>query len=905
MLERLPVRRHVRRLSLLALALMLLTALSGMAIPVVAAVIPKSLDNTQADFAQGDFQRTAISAGTSDAVPLDEDGTLQLAAVGQLRKWDVILPDLPVPLGYAGVTTIGKRLYTVAGATSGTGQQFTNSVFWATVDQQSGSFQNHGLTVDPPEYDLADDVWINDPLPRVEAFMSSAPKAECTTEKILSRRGPAVASFVTGTGTDYIYVIGGGFVPSFTPLCDRSILASPAVQVGAVNTTSGDITWSKDAEQQNNYLPSPNLPRLDDETWETATHIGLEAESLGVEGAAAVIMRTSNGTAYLYVIGGVSAYVDDNGSGSLVTPAVFYTRLNPSTGGFVNPVGGSGTPWARAANVPLNVVYGSATLPGDIGIYNHTAIVSRATVGAGTGTTIKEAIYVTGGFITRPSAPSAANSFVFRATFTNEATGAIEWKTALNPPRTENVSTDGQGRGGAAGFAYGSKLYVIGGVPNGTGGTAPLGTITSGVHDDNMNMLPLFGSTQSPEYFVGGTGAAVIDPNPTYGLGAGVIPATARPGETLQHTAWGYAVGGFGQNGAATERIFRGKIGGPGETDATKRAPEGWYYSRFFDIQLDGDGGTRTEARVVSINWYTDIDRASNTNADLYIEFRRTKLAPCNEAAFANSEWQRLDGNVADQSFYSLSGTQQNRVLLSDIISTPSERNARCLQYRVYMTQNGSTGGVPNPPGNNALTPRLFKVEVETTKPGDTDLKLAAFEIGANSNGQFSSSTFDLRIINLNNTVADTVEVPGGNFPVVLCVAFSETDPNVPLTVPTLPITGDDDRVDCAPVYRFVDAAATTPNVPFALTSEWDANYDNVVEGRSQDERLTNISEAFTKKGYYAVAALIDPYNAVLEGGLAKANNRGENLTADGQPLIRRFQITNPLRYVYLPIVVR
>ena len=882
-MERLPLRRHIRRLSLLTIAVILITILPNLYHPAEAASSFRPLDDSQAEFSQGNFQRTAISAGKSSAFN-DKDGVLQLAAVGALNPWTISTP-LPMPLGSPGIATIGNRLYTVAGATTGqgTGQAFTNAVYWASANQQTGAFKSHDLTTPPPGADISDLIWVNDPLPSATAFMSPSPDANCTTEVIQGRRAPAVATLVTGSGTDYIYAIGGAFKPS--SLCTLNTMTSPIVQIGAVNATSGDINWS---DSQTNYLPSPSVPGADP-IGSTATLTGKDAR--GVEGATAAIIHTASGPIYLYVIGGLASnFFPDGSFQGFATPAVFYTRLNPTTGALQHPTDTTSlTPWARTTNVPVTIPYGG---PGDFGLFNHTAIVSRATVGSGTGTTFQEAIYVTGGYTEyKATINKTANAAVFRATLADEATGALTWRTDFNPPSQSNISMDIQ-RGDTAGFAYGSKLYVIGGRDKNT--SAPLSSISTGLHDDNLNMLPLFSGLNS-EYFIGGVGATPVIANAVYGLGAAVIPAIPLSSSTTaQNTAWGYAIGGYDASGAPTAQIYRGSIGGEDETTATQRAPEGWYYSRFFNIQLDSlDKQSKIEARVLSIRWSAEVTRTVNTNADLYIEFRRTKLLPCDDAAFAASPWNRLDADGSTTPFYSQAGAQANRVLFRDAFPN-EDPNATCVQYRVKMTQNGSTGGTPNAPGvgGSSITPKLFKIEVETSEPYDPDLQVNAFEISTNALGQIDN--LNLKIINLNGVVANTVAADVVEFPVVLCVAYSATGP-IPLTwtPPTLPIVGDaDKRTDCAPAYRFISGAWTVPGQVLFLNSDkgWRINFDNTVAPGTKADDLVNALSIFNTPGYYAVAALIDPFNLVTEGGGGKANNSGENLN-NGLPLIRRFQI--------------
>ncbi len=898
MLERLPVRRHVRRLALLALALMALSALPNQ--PAAAqATITQPLDDTQADFAGGTFQRTAVNPGTVEGNPFaDQDGMLQLATVGFLNPWQVSAPGLPDALGSHGVTTLGNRLYTVGGAVgAAAADAFTDAVYWATISPVNGNFVNHGLTTPPGDATLVGDVWINDKLPAAIGL----PAAECSSgdQSITSRRGPAVAGYATGETTGYIYAIGGAFKAT---QCSASILTSPVVQIGAV-AANGDITWSA--------LPANLLPSQDDlPSADLETQPG--TRKFGVEGATASIV-SAGGNVYLYVIGGLSSYLETGVAGDLIkglaNKSVFYTKIDPATGALVNPLGQPGSPWVRGKNLPLaDVGITSETA----GIYNHTAMVSTAVVGVGSGTVVRNAIFVTGGYTELAAGGTAnANPFVFRATIVNEGTGEIRWDTKLNPARlNDNITTEGQGRGQAAGFAYSNKLYVLGGVADSDPGTTPLSSVTTGAHDDSLSMLPLFGDNQNPIYFTGGDFTTPVI-NPVYGHGAAVLRATAQPGQaTVDNSGWGYVVGGFGADDQPTTEIFRGKVGGPGETAETRRIPDGWYYSRHFDIRLDGENSAKTEAKVLSIRWFTGIDRAANTNADVTVQFRRTKLFPCNDAAFtgAGTEWKQLDVDGTTSALNSRNGF--NEVKLRDVF--PAEDfNSSCFQYRVYMTQNGNNSdGTAIPAANPNISPRLFSVNVEKTNPGNPDLQLETFEIGPDAEGRIS--TFNLQIKNLNGDIASTIAAPVQEFPVVLCVARTELGAAPPtLTVPAMPVTiaGDSDsdsRVDCAPIYRFVEGPQTQPGQVVAVNLGWQANRDGEVPGYTQDQALLDVRAAFSRTGQYAVAVLIDPFDLVFEGGQVKANNRGENLN-NGQPLIRTFTITKEgfETKLYLPVTLR
>lgn len=921
MLERLPVRRHVRRLATLTLAVLALAAVPGRYAPAAAqeTLVDEDLVDQQGQFAQGTLQRTAVSAGT---VPLqngnapfgDKDGVLQLAPIGGLdpANWSTTIP-LPQPRAQMGVTTIGNRLFVIGGA-GGVSQAgaFANSAYWAKLDPQTGAVIPHALTSAPPGADIAtSQYWVNDPMPAVSAWKLDDPYPECNSENIQQRAAPAVASFTAGNGKSYIYVIGGAFLMTG---CGNVNISSSAVQIGEFDPATNDIVWTTGTAQRANYVPSQDLPGF--ESWATEQQtVNPALPSFGVEQATASVVTTSSGATYLYVIGGLINYFDPD-TASMATPAVFYTRLNATTGAFENPIGAADTIWARTNNVPMNELQDnplSAPNPGFLGIYNHVSIVSRAIVGSGTTTTVTPVIYVTGGYTTNEVGLKTANAAVFRAKI--GAQGALTWDTSLyTPAPSEKILTEGKGRAGAGGIAFANKLYVFGGVADnntgGTGGagaTAPYGTATVAVHNDRLDILPLFGDVGSRVYFFG----TDVQPDlftPVHGIGAAMIPAAPlENATTVDNAAFGYVVGGFNSTAQTVATVYRAKLGGSGEaTSATaRRIPDGWYYSKFFNIRLSQGTSSESDARIVAITWYTGINR-TNPNADLKVEFRRTRQLPCNEAAFTGTgtEWKSLDGDTATR-FFSKGGDAVNEVKLADV-PTLADPIASCMQFRVYMTQNGTTNdGVPIAAANPGLSPQLYRLSIQKIKPGDPDLFIDTFTISTNPSGQISG--FNLRVKNLNGTLLNTSAVAGGQFPVVLCVDRRDltASPNFTFTPPTLPIVNDpDSRVNCAPLYRWMDPSETIPGQVFALNNNWRVNFNNYYPGKTQDSAMNPVTAAFTRPGHYAVTAMIDPFGVVAEGGAKKANNRGENLN-NGQPLVRRFTITNSGSTLYLPVVRR
>lgn len=897
-----PMQRRRRQLATLSVALLVLTLLPGLSTQAQPGVIDQALDNAQAEFARGTFSGTAISpeprAGTTPLIPNDVSGAVQLAPLGLLNQWP-IRGNLPQALASHGVASIGNRLYTVAGATSGTGGA-TSAVYWSAIDQTTGAQAEHGIPQSDPRYVSA--LWLNDPLPRAVGTIVDG-CTDLAANGVESRVNPAVAALDNGNGSGFLYVVGG----SADMNCEGALLSTPLVQIGTV-AADGEISWTGGAQSPALFLPSPLLAN------DTPTSIA--ADRLGIQSAQAVTVRTGSGKVYLYVLGGAGIFPTGLASGGdpipFTTPAVFYTEINPNDGSLRNPTtGATNDPWARTANIPVQP---PPQQSGQYGIYEHTATAARTLVGTGTGTTIRTAIYVAGGYIQPAGAQSQLerstfNPFTFLATV-NENTGALTWNAQPAVPPTD-VATEGGPVASLASLAYNQKLYLIAGTSSGSSAQAFDSVITGG-HDSSFNFQPLAGST---DFFVGRQQTSPVLAEGLIEAGAALIDALPPAGVVAEvSSAWSYVVGGVNRNDQLSTAIYGGKLGGENEASGAVRTRDGWFYSQLYDISITRPGESNSSARVLAIRWGAELDRGGtgNPNADIIIEFRKVLRADlrCDTGAFADdTPWFRLDGDTASESFFSSpAGTSQfvNEVSLRDAFGS-EDFNATCFQYRARLLQNGlDTGGNPAAPANPGVTPRLLSISIQKVLPGFPDLKLQAFEIGPDAQGRLGS--FNLQITNLNGDLNNTIAAPVQEFPVVLCVARTNIGEAPPTLIPpTVPIANDPNaRVDCAPVYRFVEGPLTAPGVAVTLNSGWQANYDNIIPGFGEDDVLPNICAAFDQPGQYAVAALIDPFDLVFEGGDGKTNNRGENLNS-GQPLIRTFTITQSgcKTRIHLPVLIR
>jgi hypothetical protein len=875
----LTVRPLLRLTALLAIAASILVAFPGR--PAGAQNRPeiRALDNAQTEFAAGAFQRASLSSDRDATINGDLAGAVQLAPVGTLRPWERVAVSLPErsDLGDDGaregaaVVSIGNRLIVIGGSN---GSGATNTILYASVDQTLGGITDHGVPASDPRF--RDESWLFSTLPAVEQATGCSPESEIT------RAG--AAALPTGPNTGFVYVVGGNF------LCGDANLTSSAVQVFAVTADGVGPT----------AIPLQRLPSEEQDT-------GLR----GVESPGVVVVPVNSTRAYLYVIGGLSTYNNEFfGPTSQAERGVFYIQINPATGAFVGD-------WQAADPVPLSqsVPFGE---PG-YGIYNHAAVVvSSAEVTAGAPVQ-RRGIVVAGGLVGDQN-NRQLNTFVFRATI-NESNGALTWDSS---PSVDDQQVPFV-QEGASGISYNNKLYLIGGAPNESPASTPW--VQTATYDDAL-LLRNFAGSASPEYFVG-RGSNVL-PDPRQGTGATVIdaiPPADNPTSDLG-TAWAFVVGGSDASGDPSRFIYRGRIGGD-EAEGNVRANEGWFTSRVFSVAYQNPGQAKRDARVLSIRWAADIDRATgNSAADMIVQFRRTLRADPNctdESVFGSvpaDAWITLP-KPAGSTFYSQDNSAANPFNVITLNEVPSLGliNATCFQYRVRFLQNGLTGdtdgvgGLPGEAADRAATPRLLSMNIERVPVGAPDIRAKIFEAitfsGAPAGSPLANRVAGLSITlqNLNvedpNATQDAGLENDGSFYVHLCVANESKGEQ--LNLPTLPVA-DPSTLPCAKAYYEVfkwqmtagaelrldnRASATPEGDPFTQT--WKNPTDNAA--------IPDITALFREPGTYKVALLIDTTDFINEDTAGEANNRVENLN-NGQPKILTV-IGPPVTLLNLPLVRR
>ena len=878
MLARLNLQRPMRALSLLTVAIALLAAFPYHPAAAQPQSVIQTLDDQQNEFASGSFQRTSISPDQNPitTTPADKKGAVQLAPVGILKPWEKVVVELPDRTATgddgtrvnSGVVALGSRLFVIAG-TNGAGS--TNTVLVAQVDQILGDIVPHNVAPSDPRY--IDDRWLNDPLPALPAGSSHFDDCVDTTP---ARTRAAAAALATGAETGFIYVVGG-VIP--IDVCSEE-LTSSAVQIGAV-TADGDITWSSGPAL-------PSVPVFDG-----------DLRKRGVEGATATVVRTSSGKAFLYVMGGLSTFSAISPESRLEKSAFYAEIINPATGAL--------GAWVLGSDIPI------FDTSSDAGLYDHVAIAVTSTTNGAQSSTIKDGIVVAGGNTAIATFGSTeVNDFVFRAAI-DPSSGALTWDQSPSV-NGNNVTMAGSGQTGMTAVSYNNKLYMIGGRPL---GQPVVDSVQTATFDDNLEIQTV---PNSSEYFIG-SGTSVLPNGPRADAGATVIdalPPADNPTATLG-SAWVYGVGGTDATGNRSRFIFRGRIGGD-EADGGLRATEGWYYSSVFDVTFQQAGQSRKDARVLSIRWAAEVERGSNTNADMVVQFRKTLRSDptCpNETVFAASDpWFTLDADTSS-GFFSQSSTAAkpfNTVTLKDAFGS-EDFIATCFQYRVRFIQNGlDPNGRPIAAASASGTPRLFSMNIEKVIAGSPDVRIAqdGFETDVRAGRMVSFSTV-IRNLNLAG-ISDTQSVgldDDGSFFVNLCVAFALPGQPAPtLDLPTLPVA-DGQIPACSRAFYNMPKGPLTPGANYDLRY-YELNQARVPQGwqRNSDQSLmTDIRELFSEPGTYKVAMLIDMWDYVPEGTAGEANNRGEEAFTSNQPQILTFEITGPPvklnNFVNLPMIRR
>ncbi len=821
------------------------------------------IDNSQADFASGTFQRTVVSAAPATPTAPDLVGAIELAPVGVLNRsnWRFSSATLPQPLSDAPVVTLGRYLFVIGGATSPDLEQEKENrssyIYRGVVNQTNGTFEQ--INASPPgnTYFSAFSMPEVDPGPICDLPMAGR-----------SRAGAVAVPATTGTNLGYIFIVGGSMYDSD---CDQYDFSTNIVQRATVDANGNIVGWSTpdkwrfpSLDANGNIITNTNSPGI-----------------RGVHNLQLVYVRTSAGNDFIYAIGGLSIAPEQLLQEEDIYPYVFYTKVD-ANGDLVHPTAtSSATVWARLADLPF-------------GLHSGTAIAAYATRLEGGAPVQKEAIFLLGGCTDVDC--TTLNTAVLRADV-NPVDGALTWTDAVAETNSGSQAINIQGRQGVTGLSFNNRLYyVTGSTSTGSPGAAgATGTIPVAMYNDQFLLEDL---TNSGSYFVGTNEANdSVLPQPHKRLNASValVPATPPENSATQiHAAWVYVVGGSNEENQPTDTIFVGGVGGANESSGTTRAPEGWYYSHPFSVLTDGE-----TSRLLSIKWLADLNRPnSNPEADIRIQIRTAVTSgTCRESDFDPSpsptnpeRWRDLD---ADSESVLRSQHGKNSISLSDAFPN-EEIQATCMQYRAQFIQD---------PGNRAYSPKLYYFAVEKEVAVKPDVWIQTFEVQTN-NGSFTTIALTLRNLRRNDPAATRSVVAasgGGSFFVDLCIvrrtnpstpaltAMPAPDPYAPNAVPQC-VNGDIVTAQVAKNVMEVNATYTVPRSAWKDLSNQPANW----------------SKIFGTPGTYDIGIVVD-YNAFVgEDAEGRSNNRGENISSPNG-IIRTITITAPTAppSVFVPVVLR
>ncbi|GIV89565.1 MAG: hypothetical protein KatS3mg055_2083 [Chloroflexus sp.] len=574
----LPFPSRRRPLLLLTICMLSCTLLLAMVpLGVVRALVDETgtdqiIDNSQADFAGGVFQRTVVAASPGSPASPDVVGAVELAPVGALNRnnWSTSSTELPLPLSDAPVVSLGKYLFVIGGARTSDLDNPSNSnyVFRGEINQATGAFVTGSY-----------------PTPGNDAFKAFAiqeadPGPECDIPIAGRARSAAVAvPATTGSNLGYIFVVGGNV---YDQNCSTYNFSTNLVQRATVNA-NGDITaWST----PNNW----RFPTLDgnDEIITDPTSPDLR----GVQDLQLVYIRTSAGNDFIYAIGGLSVAPSQLVQQDIYQ-YVFYTKVD-ANGNLTHPTNSStGTVWARLADLSFPLHSGTALA------VNTTRIESGIPVQ-------RDAIFLLGGCTTVDC--TSLNTSVLRADV-NPTTGALTWTNQVAATGSGTQAINIQARHSVTGLSFNNRIYYITGstatnFPGAGGATA---TIPVAIFNDQFLLEDL---TNSNIYFVGTneTNDRVLpEPHRRVGAAAALIPAAPPDNATTQvYAAWMYVIGGAAENNEPTRTIFVGGVGSANETTSAIRAPEGWYYSQPFPVLTENE-----TSRLLALKWFVDLNRPS------------------------------------------------------------------------------------------------------------------------------------------------------------------------------------------------------------------------------------------------------------------------------------------------------
>lgn len=389
--------------------------------------VDQIIDNTQADFASGTFQRTVVSAAPLSPAAPDVAGAIELAPVGKLNRsnWKLSAAQLPQPLSDAPVVALGRYLFVIGGATSPVANEAnrSNYIYRGVVNQVTGAFETRDPV--PP----GNDVFTAFTIPAV------APGPDCPPMAGRSRAGAVAVPATAGSNLGYIFIVGGSV---YNQDCRTYDFSTNIVQRATVDANGNIVStgWSAPDSWRFRHLISMATSLLI-----------LTRLTCSVCRMCSSFIRTSAGNDFIYAIGGLSIPWDLLVA-EQVYPYVFYTKVDATNGNLVHPTNSSSaTVWAKLQDLQFD-------------LHSGTAVASYATQIEGGAPVQKEAIFLLGGCTDLNC--NTLNTSIWRADV-NPNTGVLTWTPQVGyagdttPPINVNI----QGRQGVTGLSFNNRLYYV------------------------------------------------------------------------------------------------------------------------------------------------------------------------------------------------------------------------------------------------------------------------------------------------------------------------------------------------------------------------------------------------------------------------------------------------------------
>ncbi|NJO84709.1 MAG: hypothetical protein HC828_19375, partial [Blastochloris sp.] len=785
MLRSQSLSRRFNGLLILGVCLLVLSIIPPRSVD--AAIVARTIDNTTDEFSRGSFQRTSLG---NAQVPVpggklaDLPGVAQLGPIGQLREWFPAGPRLPKPLIRMGSAAIGNRIYIIGGqATTATPGQTVAEVWSIAMDPNTGALVSETSGEDDwrREADLIPVQGSIQP-----GFVTPVAPIEA----------PAVATVANSGGGGFIFVIGGN-----ASINNRG-LSSFAVRRAAVGGDGRISGWTE--------LPNARIPGA-------AVVPGLN--QLGLESASA-IAHSIGGKTYVYLIGGLRRYVVGTGGAINVSEAgskaIYFAEVT-GDGRLVKSDGSEG--WEPLDGIPISNADDKA------GVWDAAAVIGKSL------TTGQDALYIMGGQTRAPDSAVAASysSEVYQAAIGGDGKLAFDFLGQL--PEARNAHTAVQFKG---------NLYVTGGIPSTQTNAEPDNAVLSSYIQDNLSLPDVDGDGGGNANFLKNEVApSILEPRAFHG--SVVIPAssTARPIGLKQPNAYVYIMGGRGgAEPQGSDKVFYGVIGGSEDVTTTGFAPNGWYYSAPYTINI-------LQGQVQEINWAAQVPRTAGAVTDIEVSYRVSSATACDNPGWTDADWQPLDG-AGDGVHKSKDG--QNSVTVPNL-------PARCFQYRAKLSSNSLT-----------TTPSLLNFSLQILIPGAPDLTVPVVAGQINPLGKFTGLNVAIQNKNtVEQTISADAEDPTGSFLVDLFI-FGPGEAPVD---PKLPLTG----ADLARSKAYVNIPKSVMGVDATVSITAWCNSADVAKCTPMD-----MLALFPVAGDYIVIAAVDtgcpelPY-ACVNGKL----DRGEN----------------------------